>query len=117
VIVGDVWALVAVNLLTGATYVLGGLLFGVAIFRAGVLARWAALLLVAGTALALLLPLLPYALDRLTGVPVGIALAGLGLSLWREQRTTAVDSTSGRAVAQWVVRQDTHTPSGHGARS
>ena len=95
VIVGDVWALVTVNLVAGATYVLGGLLFGVAIFRAGILARWAALLLAAGTALALLLPLLPYALDRVTGVPVGIALAGLGFSLWREQRTAAVDLTSG----------------------
>ncbi|QJY49010.1 hypothetical protein [Pseudonocardia broussonetiae] len=102
VIVGEVWALVTVNLLTGATYVFGGLLFGVALFRAGILARWAALLLAAGTALALLLPLLPNVLDRLTGVPVGVALAGLGFSLWREQRTAA---------------NDMHTPSRYVQRS
>jgi hypothetical protein len=100
VIVGEVWALVTVNLLTGATYVLGGLLFGVALFRAGILARWAALLLAAGTALALVLPLLPPAVDRLTGVPVGIALAGLGFSLWREQRTAATDATTGAGVSR-----------------
>jgi hypothetical protein len=102
VIVGNVWALVAVNLVTGATYVFGGLLFGVALFRAGILARWAALLLAAGTALALLLPLLPYVLDRLTGVPVGMALAGLGFSLWREQR---------------IAASDIRTPSGHAQRT
>ena len=100
VIVGDVWALVTVNLVTGATYVFGGLLFGVALFRAGLLARWAALLLAAGTALALLLPLLPYALDRLTGVPVGIALAGLGFSLRREQRPAVMDMPTPSRCAQ-----------------
>lgn len=97
VIVGEVWALVTVNLVTGVSYVFGGLLFGVALFRAGILARWAALLLAAGAALALLLPLLPYALDRLTGVPVGIALAGLGFSLWREQRAAAATAGPGDA--------------------
>ena len=33
----------------GMAYWLGGLLFGIALFRAGVLARWAAALLAAGT--------------------------------------------------------------------
>jgi hypothetical protein len=100
VIIGDVWALVTVNLMTGVTYVFGGVLFGVALFRAGIVARWAALLLAAGSALALLLPLLPYALDRLTGVPVGIALTGLGFSLRREQRTAAVDTRTASRYAQ-----------------
>jgi len=59
-------------------------LFGIALFRAAVLARWAALTLAAGTALTILLPLLPHILGRMTAVPVGLGLAGLGVSLWRE---------------------------------
>lgn len=78
-----------------AFYLLGGLLFGVALFRARILARWAAVLLAAGTASTLLLAILPYSLGRGAAVPVGIALAGLGVSLWREQRTAATDSTTG----------------------
>src|SRR5579884_2266804 len=39
---------------TGVCYLLGGMLFGVATFRAGVLPRWAAALLVVGTLLPIL---------------------------------------------------------------
>lgn len=73
----------------GALYLLGGLVFGVALLRAGVLARWAALLLTAGTLITIAVPMLPHALARLLALPVGLALAGLGYSLCREP--TAVD--------------------------
>lgn len=91
-VVGDVGSLGTVLLVSAATYLLGGLLFGIALFRAGILARWAAVLLAAGTVATLLLPLLPHAVDRYAAFPVGLALAGLGFSLWREQRTTSQES-------------------------
>jgi hypothetical protein len=100
VIVGDVVALVMASAVTGVTYVLGGLLFGVALFRAGILARWAAVLLAVGSVGTLSVSVLPLALDRLIAVPLGVALAGLGYSLWREQRTPAGRSLPSAAGPQ-----------------
>ena len=76
----------------GVAYLAGGLLFGIALFRAGVLARWAAALLAVGTVATIAIPLLPQINERLFAVPTGIALIGLGYSLWREQRTAGVRS-------------------------
>jgi hypothetical protein len=73
-------------LLSGAGYALGGLLFGIALFRAGGLARWAAALLAIGTTSALALSVLPESFNRPFAVPTGVALIGLGLSLWRTER-------------------------------
>jgi hypothetical protein len=81
---GDVGSFTVVNAVTAPLYLLGGLLFGIALYRAGILARWAALLLAIGAPAALLVGVLPESLDRLLALPVGIALAGLGYSLWRE---------------------------------
>ena len=75
-------------LLSGIAYVAGGLIFGVALFRAGVLARWAAALLAVATVATLAIPLVPQ-FERLFAIPTGIALVGLGYSLWRAQRTPA----------------------------
>ena len=73
-----------------AGYVLGGLLFGIATFRAGVLPRWAGALLALG---AILPPLLSsfvhHPFDRLFALPVGLALAWLGYALWSERREQA----------------------------
>jgi hypothetical protein len=70
-----------------AGYMLGGLLFGIATFRAGVLPRWAAgLLAVAGPLGPVAVALLPHALERYVGVPLGLALAWLGYALWSERR-------------------------------
>ncbi len=88
-IVGDVGFLDTGGKVLGGTYLLGGLLFGIALFRAAVLARWAALTLAFGTVLTLALPLLPHTLGRMTALPVGLGLAGLGISLWRESDASA----------------------------
>jgi hypothetical protein len=76
-------------LIAGIGYSLGGLLFGIALFRAGVVVRWASLLLAYGTTSALALAALPESYSRPFAVPTGIALIGLGISLWRAERRQA----------------------------
>ena len=61
---------------SGITYLAGGLLFGIALFRANVLARWAAAVLAGGTLATIAIPLLPQINERLFAVPTGIALIG-----------------------------------------
>jgi hypothetical protein len=72
--------------LTGPLYMLGGLLFGIATFRAGILPRWAAVMLAVGTMLAPIAALLPPEHEPKVAVPVGIALAWLGYALWSERK-------------------------------
>lgn len=81
-VLGNVGALQAVVLVSALTYLFGGLVFGLSSFKARVLSRPAALLLIAGTVSTVLVPALPHAAARLTAVPVGLALAWLGASLW-----------------------------------
>jgi hypothetical protein len=78
-------------LLTGPLYILGGLLFGIATFRAGILPRWAGGLLAIGTALAPVADLLPLEQQPKVALPVGIALAWLGYALWSERREHAAE--------------------------
>ncbi len=75
--------------LTAPIYILGGVLFGITTFRAGILPRWAGALLALGTALAPLAAALPNSSQPKTAIPVGLALAWLGYALWSEQRTRA----------------------------
>ena len=86
---GDIGLMLALTAVGGATYLAGGLIFGIALFRANVLARWAAVVLAGGTLATIAIPLLPQINERLFAVPTGVALIGLGYSLWREQRTAA----------------------------
>ena len=92
--VGDLGLMTTLNALGGFTYIAGGLVFGIALFRAGVLARWASALLAVATVLAMAIPLLPQVNERLFAVPTGVALIGLGYSLWREHRSLAVSPAS-----------------------
>lgn len=87
--VGDIGAMATVLAVTGIGYMVGGLIFGIALFRARILARWAAVLLSVGTIGTASLALLPESFNRPMAVPVGIALIGLGISLWRDQRSPA----------------------------
>ena len=93
-VVGDVGYLPLASLVAAVGYLLGGLLFGLVLYRARILARWASLLLAVGSVATLLVPVLPHALDRLIAFPVGLALAGLGYSLWRDQARTTPSSPS-----------------------
>jgi hypothetical protein len=94
-------ALPAVYTLTGLLYVLGGLLFGIATFRAGILPRWAAgLLAFAAVSPPLLASLLPHPLDRILAVPMGLALAWLGYTLWSERGETVTEPVPGRGSPQ-----------------
>lgn len=85
----DIGALHTVFALTGAGYVAGGLIFGIATYRAGILNRWAAALLAVGNTGTLALAVLPSSFNRPLAVPTGLALIGLGISLWRDQRRSA----------------------------
>lgn len=83
---GDIGALATVAHVQGIAYLVGGLLFGIALFRARVLARWAAVLLAVGGAVSAALSVMPDAFYRLLAFPNGIAMIGLGVSLWLSQR-------------------------------
>ena len=87
-VTGDIGALTTVSPVQGYLYLAGGLLFGIALFRAHVLARWAAVLLAISGPVSAALSLMPDALYRLLAFPNGIAMIGLGVSLWLSQRQT-----------------------------
>jgi hypothetical protein len=88
-------ALPAVYNLVGVLYMLGGLLFGIATFRARVLPRWAGGLLAFGIVLPLLgSSFVPHPYDRIFAVPVGLALGWLGYALVAERRETAAQTVS-----------------------
>ena len=90
-------ALPALFALIGVVYMLGGLLFGIATLRAGILSRWAAGLLAVSATLTPLAALLPHEIQRYAGIPVGLALAWLGYALWSERRAPASEPVPGRA--------------------
>ncbi len=94
---GDIGVLGTLLQAQAVCYLAGGLLFGVALYRARVLTRWAAALLAVGGLVSAALTVLPDALYRLIALPNGIALIALGYSLWRSQR---------RADDQSVVAAD-----------
>jgi hypothetical protein len=83
-------ALATIYKLVSALYVLGLVLFGIALFRARILSRWAAVLLAISGPLAIIMGLLlPHQLERLAAMPMGVALAWLGYALWSERREPA----------------------------
>jgi len=86
--------------LSGIVYIFGGLLFGFATFRAGILSRWAAGLLAVGSVLSPVAALLPQEHKALVAVPVGLALAWLGYALWSERREQASEPVPGRTSPQ-----------------
>jgi len=83
----DLGALAAFIRIGGFTFLTGGVVFGIALFRANILPRWAAALLVAGTLVTFAMPLLPQINQRLFAIPTSVAVLSLGYSLLREQRT------------------------------
>ena len=98
---GDIGPIQALFLASGIGYPVGGLLFGIALLRAGILARWASALLAVGTISVLALAALPESFNRPFAVPTGVALIGLGLSLWRDQRRPS--EAVGAPATVWVA--------------
>lgn len=97
---GDIGGMQVVLNASGLGYMVGGLIFGIALFRSGVLARWAAALLAVGTVGTAALAVLPESFNRPFAVPVGIALIGLGVSLWRNhQDSPATAAAADRRVS------------------
>ena len=97
----NIGALVPVYALVGILYMLGGLVFGIATYRARVLPRWPAALLAVVAVLTPAAALLPHATQRLAaGIPMGIVMAWLGYALWSEKRSTVTQSVPGGPGAQ-----------------
>jgi hypothetical protein len=88
----DLGALPTIYALAGfGGYILGGLLFGIATFRAGVVMRWAGGLLAFAAVLVLGAEVVGHPLDRLLAMPMGLALGWLGYALWSERREKALE--------------------------
>jgi hypothetical protein len=75
--------------ISGPMYILGPLLFGIATFRAGILPRWAAALLILGAVLVPVGALVPPEYQPKIMIPVGLAMAWLGYALFSERRVQA----------------------------
>jgi hypothetical protein len=84
---GDIGLLQTVFQVQGIAFIGGSLIFGIALFRARVLARWAAALLAIGGLVTVALAVMPDAFYRFLAFPNGIAMVALGYSLWRTART------------------------------
>ena len=101
---GDIGLLQNVFKAQDVGYLLGGLVFGIALYRAHVLARWASALLAVGGVVTIALSVMPDAFYRLLALPNGIAMIGLGYSLWSTARSghdpqaTAVSSRPAATV-------------------
>jgi hypothetical protein len=96
----DLGSLPLVYTVTGMVgYMLGGLVFGIATFRAAVLPRWAGALLAIGVVLPLVTAaFIPHPFDRILAVPVAVALAWMGYALWSEQGEKATQSAAASSL-------------------
>jgi hypothetical protein len=97
---GDIGALGTAIQVQGFAYLAGGLMFGIALYRAGVLARWAAALLAVGGVVSVALSFMPDAFYRLLAFPNGIAMIALGYSLWSEKRVVIPEAAPSVSVSQ-----------------
>jgi hypothetical protein len=97
---GDIGLMQTLIAFMGIGFLGGGLLFGIALFRANVLARWAAALLAVAAVATAVRAVLPQLNERLFAIPTGIALIGLGYSLWRDQRAPAARTVPSSASSQ-----------------
>ena len=94
--IGDIGLIQGAFYVSGITFLGGGLIFGIALFRARVLARWSAVLLAVASVFSVSLSVLPDAFYRFLAVPNSIAMIGLGYSLWL---TTRPETTTPRIGA------------------
>eukprot|EP01035_Chromulina_nebulosa_P041327 gene41327-55898_t len=84
-------ALPTVWTISGPLYILGGILFGIATFRARILPRWCGVLLAVGTAIGPAAAFISLEYQPKVAVPVGAALIWMGYALWSEKRSLAAE--------------------------
>lgn len=97
----DLGILPALWNLSGPLLILGLLLFGIATFRARVLPRWAGALFALGAVLIPIGALVPPEVQpKLIMIPVGLALAWLGVALFSERRASGAEPVPGMELGQ-----------------
>jgi len=77
---------------------LGGILFGIATIRAGIVSHWAGGLLAVGTVLSPVAEFLPLEYKAFVAVPVGLALVWLGYALCSERRAHAPEEQAAQPL-------------------
>ena len=109
---GDIGALRTVIPVEAFLYLAGGLIFGIALYRARVLPRWAAALLAIGGAVSAAQQVLPDPWFRLLAFPNGIAMIALGYALWRITRPTGASQRADVLIpsARTSPERDATTP-------
>jgi hypothetical protein len=90
----DLGAFAVIYHIVPVLYLLGLVLFGIAIFRARILPRAAAVLLAISGPLAAVMSLLPHQFARFAAVPMGISLIWLGFALFFERRAPVSETVS-----------------------
>ena len=103
-VMGDLGALGPLWKVQSLCFLVGGVLFGIALFRAGVLARWATVLLAIGGFVSIALSFTSDAFYRFLAYPTAIAMMGLGVSLWMSQRKVSGAETSASTAAVPTAR-------------
>jgi hypothetical protein len=97
----DLGVLATIYQLVSVLYLLGLLLFGIALFRARILPRWAAgLLAISGPLAIIMVALLPHQIERLAAMPMGFALAWLGFALFTERREKPTEALLDQKIAR-----------------
>ncbi len=76
----------------GLSYILGGVLFGIASLRAGVVSRASSVGLLIASVATMGTALVHHPYDRIFAVPMGLALIGLGIDSIRWARDSATES-------------------------
>jgi hypothetical protein len=99
-------ALPALWLLSSPLYIGGGLLFGIATFRARILPRGAAVLLAIGTALAPVASQLSLSWQPKIAIPSGLAIAWLGYGLMAERRSALMHTGTPLVPTQPAARSE-----------
>ena len=87
----DLGVLPTIWTLSAPLYIGGGIVFGIATFRAGILPRGAAVLLALGTVITPVGALLSLTAQPKMAIPVGVALAWLGYALMVERHEPVVE--------------------------
>jgi hypothetical protein len=84
----------------GLMYFLGPLLFAIATFRAGILPRWAAVLLGLGFLLIPVGAIVPPEMQPKIMIPVGLGLAWMGYTLLTERREKSAQAVLDQRTAR-----------------